>query len=55
MWKVEIIHDKDKLFYRVHKSFLRAGKLLLGVFREIGDGMSTDWEKYSTPIDHAKF
>lgn len=31
--------------------YYRNGRLAPGVFREIGDGMSTDWNKYSTPID----
>ena len=51
MWDVEEIPDKDRLFYRIHKSFFRGGKLLPGVFREIGDGMSADWEKYATPTE----
>ncbi|OQX06372.1 MAG: hypothetical protein BWK80_50825 [Desulfobacteraceae bacterium IS3] len=51
MWDIEEIPDENKVFYRIHKGFLREGKLIPGAFREIGDGMSVDWEKYSTPED----
>ena len=34
---------------RVHENFLKNGGLAPGVFRDQGSGMSTDWEKYSTP------
>ncbi len=51
MWVVEEIPNQDKLFYRIHKNSYKKGKLLPGIFREIVDGMSTDWEKYSTPVD----
>lgn len=49
MHDIEEIPDEDKLFYRIHKDFCRGGNLVPGAFREIRDGMSTDWEKYSTP------
>jgi hypothetical protein len=48
MWNVETIPDGDFLFMRVHKCYLSKGELNLGVFRNQGEGMSTDWEKYST-------
>lgn len=51
MWDIEEIPDNNKVYYRVHKSFFRQEKLIPGAFREIGDGMSVDWEKYSTPVD----
>ncbi len=51
MWDIEEIPDDNKVFYRIHKSFFREGKLIPGAFREIRDGMSADWEKYSTPAD----
>ncbi len=52
MFETEEIPDSDNLFYRVHKQYIRKGKLVPGVFRTKGEGeekgMSTDWEKYST-------
>jgi len=51
MWDIEEIPNENKLFYRIHKINFREGKLLPGAFREIRDGMSADWEKYSTPTD----
>lgn len=53
-WPVENIPDKAKLFYRIHKQNYKDGKVVPGTFKEIGTteeekGMSTDWEKYSTP------
>lgn len=48
MFPIETIPDSDKVYYRVHKSYLPKGKLIPGVFKEVVDGMSTDWEKYST-------
>lgn len=49
MYDIEEIPDEDKLFYRIHKDFYRRGNLIPGAFREIRDGMSADWERYSTP------
>ncbi len=51
MSDVEEIPDKDEVFYRIHKNFFIGGRLQPGVFREIGDDMSVDWEKYSTPVE----
>ena len=50
-WPVEHVPDEDKLFMRVHKNWCPGGELGPGVFRDHGPGMSTDWEKYSTPED----
>lgn len=50
-WNVEQIPDPAKLYMRVHMKMLPEGKLHAGVFKAHGDGMSTDWEKYSTPED----
>lgn len=47
-WEPELIPDPDRLFMRVQKTFVRNGEVIPGVFRDQGDGMSTDWEKYST-------
>ena len=48
MYIVEPIPNSDKLFYRIHPNWLDEGKIIPGAFREIGDGMSTAWSKYST-------
>ena len=48
-WEVEEIPDAHHLFLRVHVSLLVEGRLHPGVFRQHGTGMSTDWEKYSSP------
>lgn len=49
MYPVEKIPDTDKLYRRVHKTFVINGELIPIAFRENDGGMSTDWEKYSTP------
>lgn len=51
MYPVEHIPDEGKLYYRVHKSYIQDGQVIPGAFREIIDGMSTDWEKYSMAIE----
>tara|TARA_R110002049_G_scaffold176324_2_gene343531 strand:+ start:748 stop:1158 length:411 start_codon:yes stop_codon:yes gene_type:complete len=52
MFEIEEIPDRDKLYYRVQKNWIRDGRILPGAIRERGEGenrsMSTDWEKYST-------
>jgi hypothetical protein len=48
-WPKENIPNPDRLFYRVHAGQLVDGALHAGIFREQGDSMSADWEKYSTP------
>lgn len=52
-WEKEPIPDDAKLYMRVHKNNLDAtGEPIPGAFRNQptrADGMSTDWEKYSTP------
>ena len=49
-WPEEEIPDQDRLFYRVHVSYLErtTGALGPNVFVEKHGSMSTDWEKYST-------
>lgn len=37
------------MYYRVHRNFCNGGEIGPNVFRNHGDGMSTDWEKYTTP------
>lgn len=51
MWLIEEIPNEDALYYRIHQSYLVRGELKPGAFREIEDGMSTDWSKYSTPLE----
>lgn len=51
MYEVEDIPDDNKLYYRIHKGYVRDGEITPGAFREIQDGMSADWEKYSTPME----
>lgn len=48
-WTVEEIPDSDRLFMRAHRMFFKDGKLAPGVFRDQGDGISVDWERYSSP------
>ena len=50
----ENIPDIDKLLRRVHKSQVGNGKPFTGTFTNLGLGMSTDWNKYSTPIETRK-
>ena len=52
-WAPEAIPPNAKLYMRVHKSYVRNGDFQPGVFSNKGEGsspgMSTEWEKYSTP------
>jgi hypothetical protein len=48
-WSKEEIPPDARLYMRVHKNMVLQGKVLPGAFRNQGAGMSTDWEKYSTP------
>jgi hypothetical protein len=54
-WAVEDIPDGDTLYMRGHRQFLKPdGSLSAACFRNRPDdsgGMSTDWERYSTPED----
>lgn len=50
-WPREDIPDADQLFMRVHREHARDGELAPGVFHDVGRGMSTDWQKYSTPAE----
>ena len=49
MWPIEIIPDASLLFMRAHKRLLLDGEIRPNIFREQGEGMSVDWDKYSTP------
>ncbi len=48
-WPKEEIPLEARLFMRVHKNMIVHGQPLPGAFKNQGEGMSTDWEKYSTP------
>lgn len=49
-WPEEDIPSDDRLFMRVHiRTHARKGKLSTGAYQNHNSGMSTDWEKYSTP------
>lgn len=47
-WPAEQIPDLAQLFMRVHKTWSRNGSVSLSAFKNHANGMSTDWEKYST-------
>lgn len=48
-WQSEYIPDSDHLFMRVPiRTFARDGVLSAGAFKNHGEGMSTDWDKYAT-------
>jgi len=55
-WESEEIPDEDVLYLRVHRLRLkkRSGAIGVSSFQEMGEGtdrgMSTDWCKYSTPL-----
>jgi len=49
-WPVEYIPNEDSLYMRVHRTWFKPnGQISPGAFQNRGDGMSTDWSKYSTP------
>lgn len=52
-WESEEIPGEDSLLMRVHQNYLdNEGEPIPGAFRNRPlktDGMSTDWERYSTP------
>lgn len=50
-WPVEPIPDADNVLMRAHRMHFRDGELQPGVFRQQGDGMSVDWDKYSRAED----
>ena len=55
MWNAENIPDEAVLYERVHQNNLdEQNRPKPGAFRNLPtkeDGMSTDWEKYSTPFE----
>ncbi len=48
-WQAEKIPDQDFLFMRIHERWREDEEVAPGAFRNHGDGMSTDWEKYTKP------
>lgn len=50
-WHVEAIPDEADVLMRAHRAFFRGKILQPGVFRLHKDGLSVDWEKYSSPED----
>ncbi|MBA7567307.1 hypothetical protein ES708_09017 [subsurface metagenome] len=54
MFPQEDIPDTCKLYYRIHKTNIVNNNIIPGAFKERGTGdkkgMSTDWGKYSIPI-----
>jgi len=54
MWHIEDIPNEDRLYFRVHKTFVVEGELKPKIFQERGDddsrSMSMDWDQYSSPI-----
>jgi hypothetical protein len=52
-WPVEEIPDQDRLFMRVHRQWLKNGRVAPGFFQNRPDeatgAMSTDWSRYATP------
>lgn len=54
-WPVEEIPDEHHLYMRVHRTQLDPdGEPFPHAFKNqptVEDGMSTDWDKYATPVD----
>lgn len=50
-WKVEPIPDTDSLFLRVHRANIDGAELRPRAFEPHGQGVSTNWSKYSNPKD----
>jgi hypothetical protein len=45
----EQIPNEASLYYRIHKTYIIDNEIIPGAFQSKIDGMSTDWDKYSTP------
>jgi len=48
-WPVEQIPDSSSVYMRAHRQHFRNGQLSTGVFRAQGNGMSVNWDRYSSP------
>jgi len=57
-WPIEDIPDEHFLYMRLLAAYVVAGEIQPGCFRAHGSGssrsISTDWSKYSTPVDTRK-
>ena len=53
-WPSEHIPDHDVLYMRVHRSYIRNGQLTPGVFRDQGDAMSVNWQRYCETPEAAR-
>ena len=47
-WPIEEIPDADSVFMRAHRDNFRDGELQPGAFKDRGNGMSVNWDKYSS-------
>lgn len=51
-WPKEHIPDPDHLYFRVHRQYVRQdGTVGPSAFENRGGAISTDWSRYSTPIE----
>lgn len=49
-WPVEPVPNNHYLFMGVHRNWLKPnGEVRASAFKNHGNGMSTDWSRYSTP------
>ncbi len=53
-YPIEEIPNADSLYMRIHKNYFQQDEIIPGTFKNHGEGMSTDWSKYSTPIETQK-
>lgn len=51
IWPTEDIPDGDRLFMRVHQNQVDQDRPMPVAFRNHGDGMSTDWQKYRSAVE----
>src|SRR5687768_13729856 len=53
-WPTADVPDQDALFMRVFRDMMRDDQINPGCFKDLpraGDGMSTNWSRYSTPAE----
>ena len=48
MWPKEEIPAEGTVFMRIHRTWIRDGEAMIGVFQNREGGMSVDWNEYST-------
>lgn len=51
VWPIEPIPDDGRVFMRAHRQHFSQGELGHGVFRRREEGLSVDWDRYSTAED----